>query len=299
MVQFIHVKQADTERIMGIIKKKDVCEFELDNGYFINRVDLRNTEEEHTHRFIEFVYTLSGKGIHKIDDKEYHVTGGDMLLINYHRRHSVIPIENLSYVDIMVKPEYVNDTLKGTEDIFLLLHLSDFSDLSNHIIKENILLHFDGEEKKRIEWLLDWTHEEQAARAPAGELIIYSALSMLLSVVFRKMTENQSTRLSLNDQLLAYIERNCGSRLLINEIAAKCGYTVEHFSRIFKEYTGKTPISYITDCRMNKAKMLLVETDKSIDTIIFECGISNRTAFFKKFSERFGTTPLRFRKNQK
>ena len=64
-------------------------------------------------------------------------------------------------------------------------------------------------------------------------------------------------------------------------------------------HTGKTPISYITDCRMNKSKELLVETDKSIDTIILECGISNRTAFFKNFSKRFGTTPLQYRKNQK
>ena len=147
--------------------------------------------------------------------------------------------------------------------------------------------------------LLDWTQEEQRLSAPAGELIIYSALSMLLSVMFRKMTENQSARASINDQLLAYIERNCGDRLLINEIAAKCGYTVEHFSRIFKAYTGKPPVAYIKDCRMKKAKRMLVETDKSIDTIISECGISNRTEFFKSFYERFGATPLRYRKNQK
>ena len=93
---------------MGIIKKNEAGEFDLDNSYFINRVDLKHPEKEHTHKFIEFVYTLSGKGVHKIDDKEYHVKGGDMLLINYRRRHSVTPIENLSYVDIMLKPEYAH-----------------------------------------------------------------------------------------------------------------------------------------------------------------------------------------------
>ena len=136
---------------MGIIKKKGTNEFDLDNNYFINKVNLKKPEEEHTHKFIELVYTLNGKGIHKIDDQEYRIKGGDMLLINYHRRHSIVPIENLSYIDIMLKPENVNQTLKGTEDLFLLLHLSDFSDLSNKIIKDNILLHFDSEEKKRIE----------------------------------------------------------------------------------------------------------------------------------------------------
>lgn len=53
MVQFIALKQAETERTMGIIKKKEAGEFDLDNDYFINRVDLKKTEEEHTHKFIE------------------------------------------------------------------------------------------------------------------------------------------------------------------------------------------------------------------------------------------------------
>ena len=67
---------------MGIIKKKGTNEFDLDNNYFINKVNLKKPEEEHTHKFIELVYTLNGKGIHKIDDQEYRIKGGDMLLIN-------------------------------------------------------------------------------------------------------------------------------------------------------------------------------------------------------------------------
>ena len=284
---------------MSIIKKKETGEFLLDSNYEINAVHLTEPEGEHTHQFVELVYTWSGSGIHKVDGKEYHVKSGDMLIINYHCRHAVTPIENLSYVDIMLKPEYVNETLKGTEDIFLLLQLRSFSDLSAHIIKDNLLLHFEGEERKKIEFLLEWTREEQKNNAPAKELILYSALSMLLSLVFRKMAENQNVKISLNDYLLAYIEKNCGNKLLIKDIAAKCGYTVEHFSRIFKEYTGKTPVSYVLDCRINKAKELLTKTDQPIETIIFECGFSNRTAFFKKFSEVTKTTPLQFRKNQK
>ena len=140
MVQIILIKQIETVEKMGIIKKKKTGEFDLDNDYFINRVNLKKEEEEHTHKFIELVYTLSGKGIHKIDGKEYRVTGGDMLIVNYHCRHSVTPIENLNYVDIMLKSQYVNDTLKGTEDIFLLLNLRDFSDFSNSVIKDNLLL---------------------------------------------------------------------------------------------------------------------------------------------------------------
>ena len=284
---------------MSIVNKNENGEYVLVGNYDINTVYLRKPEPEHTHQFIELVYTQSGKGIHKINGREYHVKSGDILIVNFHCRHAITPIENLRYVDIMLKPEYVNNTLRGTEDIFLLLQLGDFSALSSRIIKENLLLHFEGKERKRIEFLLEWTGDEQAKGAPASDLILYSALRMLLCLVFRKMAENQNVRITLNDHLLDYMKQNCTNRLIIKDLAAKCGYTAEHFSRMFKEYTGKTPVSYMMECRINKAKELLIKTDQSIDTIMFECGFSNRTAFFKKFSEMEKTTPLQFRKNQK
>ena len=283
---------------MGIVKKQEASRFELDNEFYINFVSLEKNEAEHTHGFIELVYTLGGRGVHNIDGNEYCVKSGDMVIVNYNQRHTVIPTENLRYVDIMLKPEYVNKTLKGTEDLFLLLTLSDFSALSESVIRDEPLIHFDGGEKKKIDFLLGCIEDEQRSAAPAGEMIMRSSLSTILSLVFRKMSENKNVKLSVNNGLLEYMKRNCGSRILINQMAAKCGYSVEHFSRIFKRYTGKTPVSYLTDCRIAKAKKLLLNTDKPIESIIFECGFSNRTAFFKKFSEREGITPLKLRKSK-
>ena len=284
---------------MGNVSKNDKHEYVLENDYLIHTVSLSKIEEEHTHQFAELVYTLSGKGVHRIDGKEFHVKTGDLLWINYHSHHAVLPSEALTYMDIMVKPEYVNEALRGTDDLFLLLQLRDFADLSNKVERENVLLHFNGEERKRFEFLLNWTEDEQRQNLPAKDLILHSALSMLLSMVFRKMSEHQNIRLTVNDFLLSYIERNCHNKLLIHDIAAMCGYTPEHFTRIFKEYTGKTPMRFILDARIQKAKALLLKTDLSVEHIVTECGFSNRTAFFKSFFEQVGATPLQYRKNQK
>lgn len=285
--------------IMSVVLKKESGEFVLDKDYEINTVRLLKTENEHTHGFVEMVYTLSGRGVHKIDGEEYYVKSGDMLIINYHSCHTVTPINDLCYIDIMLKPEYINDTLKGTEDVFLVLKLPDFSDLSSSIIKDNVLLHFDGDEKKRIEFLLEWTNEEQKKRLPAADTALYSALTLLLITVFRKMAEKSNARLTLDERMLSYMKKNCSDKILISEIAAACGYTPEHFSRRFKKYTGKTPVQYILDARISRAKELLKTTEKPIETVISECGFSNRTAFFEKFSESVGITPLQYRKNQK
>lgn len=286
---------------MSIIKKrsKDSFEFDLENEYYINFVDLKDTEEEHTHAFIELVYTIGGRGIHRVDGTEYHVKGGDMLIVHHNCRHTVVPVENLRYVDIMLKPEYVDAALKGTNDIFLLLRLHDFVELSDRVNKDNLLIHFDGEERQKVDTILEWTREEQSTPLPAGALILHSMLSMLLSLIFRKMAENQNFRFSINDDLLWFMERNCCNRISIQEIADKCGYSAEHFSRIFKKYTGVSPAEYVMMCRIKRAKELLVKNDKPIEALIEECGFSDRTAFFKKFHEHVGCTPLQFRKNQK
>ena len=283
---------------MSIILNKESGKFMLDCDYQINKVGLEIPEAEHTHDFVELVYTVSGKGIHTVDGKEYHVKRGDMLVINFNCTHSVTPLENLSYIDIMLKPEFFENRLCGTDDIFLMLGLRDFSDFSKTVIRENILLHFEGEELQRTNMLLDWTWEEQNDNRAASALVLKSALSMILSIVFRKMTQNSNLHPCVNDALLSYIRRNCTEKVSVKELAYACGYSNEHFSRLFKAHTGITPTEYITDCRLEYAKKLLVSTDKKTDDIITECGFSDRTAFFRKFSAKFGVSPLKMRKNQ-
>ena len=113
------------------------------------------------------------------------------------------------------------------------------------------------------------------------------------------MTENQSERFKINEHLLDFIRKNCSERLSIKEIALKCGYTPEHFSRIYKKYTGVSPTEFILSCKIDRAKKLIATTDMPIEAVMLECGFSNRTAFFNSFSKNVGCTPLKYRKNQK
>lgn len=285
---------------MSVELKKETGEFVLSGDYEMNFIRLSTPEREHTHRFIEIVYTISGRGRHTVDEAEYTVKGGDLLVINYHSRHCVQPVENLYYVDIMLKPEYLNEALRGTEDLFLMLQLRDFKDLSNSVKRDNIFLSFDGKERKNLEFLIEMTKDEQKKRnMPASEAVIRSALTAILCMVFRKMAESRSAKPKIDGSMLEYIKRNCQNKILIAEIAEKCGYSPEHFSRLFKKYTGQTAISYITDCRIEKSKMMLAASEIPIESVISECGFTNRTAFFKIFRKYVGCTPLQYRKNQK
>lgn len=284
---------------MSVVLDQDTGVFRLSSDYEINFVNLSKVEKCHTHQFAELVYTISGNGIHIVDGQEYHVKSGDLLIINYHRRHEVRPLENLYYCDIMLQPEYINETLKGTEDLFLLLQLGDFSDLSNEVVRDHIFLHLDAEEQKKMEFLLNWTAKEQKEQMLSGKLICRSALHLILSMVFREMARKQQGPLPLNAMLLTYLKENCHEKLSVDEIASQCGYSATYFSRLFKKYTGVAPVKYLANCRIEKAQQLLTQTSKTVEAIMEECGYTNRTAFFKAFTQKHGCTPLQYRKVQK
>ena len=68
-------------------------------------------EEEHRHDFVELVYTVRGSCTHYINGKQYQVSRGDMLFINYGETHSFKPEGELEYINFYVKPEFMSENL--------------------------------------------------------------------------------------------------------------------------------------------------------------------------------------------
>lgn len=58
------------------------------------------------------------------------------------------------------------------------------------------------------------------------------------------------------------------------------------FSRFFKLRTGKTLSEYIIDIRLGYASRLLVDSNKTISEICFECGFNNLSNFNRIFRKR-------------
>ena len=66
--------------------------------------------------------------------------------------------------------------------------------------------------------------------------------------------------------------------------------------KLFKEYTGKTLISYINDYRLEQSKGLLLHTDLSITEIALRTGFNSTSYFIKKFQEANDCSPHKYRK---
>lgn len=70
------------------------------------------------------------------------------------------------------------------------------------------------------------------------------------------------------------------------------------FAKRFKDVLGLSPMQYLAEWRMQKARHMLKETDLSVSEVAFRSGYQSLPSFTRRFGKQFGITPAAFR-NQK
>ncbi len=258
----------------------------------------RGTLEEHTHDFIELVYVLRGRALQTVDGADYPTAHGDMLMINYHSTHSFTCDGELEYINILIKPEMVSESLSGRENAFALLELDDYEDFRHVVNEHNRLIRFEGTDRKNLEILIRRLYSENKFPSSGSDLMLRSGLNMLLISLFRKMSLPMKKHAGgIDGELLGYIKMHLDEQLTLEKLARRSGYNSCYFSRLFKRKTGVTLTEYLSACRIECACELLEQTDLPVERIIGEVGFSNRTKFFSEFTKRIGVKPLAYRKN--
>lgn len=93
----------------------------------------------------------------------------------------------------------------------------------------------------------------------------------------------------------AYILENFSQDISLQQLAKHCLVSPFHFSRIFKTIMNISPHQYLTEVRLNHAKVLLSTTEQSITDIAFTCGFNSIEHFATAYRYRFHTSPSKFR----
>ena len=122
--------------------------------------------------------------------------------------------------------------------------------------------------------------------------------SMIQSICDDIKASTMEKKNNLTRAILVYIGDNYQNNAMSLEMLAdefKLNYTyVSHF---FKEQIGETFGNYITRLRIDKAKKLLLETNKSIGEIAENVGYTNSTVFIRNFKKLEGMPPGQYREN--
>ncbi|MEP7233646.1 MAG: AraC family transcriptional regulator [Ginsengibacter sp.] len=105
---------------------------------------------------------------------------------------------------------------------------------------------------------------------------------------------------SIDDQLKTplwqIMEGNYTFNLSIDEFARIAQRSVAAFKREFHEYYHTTPGKWLTNKRLEYAKLLLDTSKRNVSEITYASGFENLTHFSRIFKEKYGLSPLQYRR---
>jgi AraC family transcriptional regulator len=115
----------------------------------------------------------------------------------------------------------------------------------------------------------------------------------------RAVTEPHPQRLSRPklQRATEYIDSHLCEDLTVGAIARALSMSSSHFARAFKHTTGLAPHHYVLERRIERAKVLLRETDHSIAEVANQVGFSAASHFSVAFQRWVGLVPRQYRQD--
>lgn len=113
--------------------------------------------------------------------------------------------------------------------------------------------------------------------------------------VIQEETEDDS---SMIQRIKNLVEKEYMHDVSLSYVAEKVNLAPAYVSYVFKKETGQTLIKYITETKMEKARLLLEEGVLKMGQIAKACGYENQSYFNRAFKNYYGLTPKQFRENR-
>lgn len=100
------------------------------------------------------------------------------------------------------------------------------------------------------------------------------------------------------DRSINFMQQNFNKPLTLHEIAQSISMSASHFSYLFKNKTGYSPIEYFNHLKIQKACQYVLFTDLRIKEIASQVGFDDQYYFSRLFSKLMGIAPLEYRRKR-
>ena len=97
------------------------------------------------------------------------------------------------------------------------------------------------------------------------------------------------------NKLLQHLHMNIESFMSLDKISEHLGITPEYASTCFKKHMGISLMKYSKKIKIDRAKVLLLTTNKSMLDIAISLGFYDQSHFSRTFKSFEGVTPSEFR----
>ncbi len=133
-------------------------------------------------------------------------------------------------------------------------------------------------------------------------VVCYSKMKAGMYEILSNLSMVHKTRSLKNYHLIAkgilHMEEYADEELSIAEIAALCNVSEGYFRRLFKEYSGLSPMEYRLRSKIEKAKTYLEYDIMTVKEIAQQLGFVDAAYFSKQFKAKTGMQPLAYKKQK-
>lgn len=95
--------------------------------------------------------------------------------------------------------------------------------------------------------------------------------------------------------VIQLMEENLEEPLSRSQLAREAGLSTRQLERLFRKYLSRSPARYYLELRLNKARLLLLQTNMSVIDVALACGFVSASHFSKCYRDFFGHTPRKER----
>lgn len=278
------------------LNKFDIVEYDFNPTiFFACKKKMESQSEYHCHDFAELTYILSGKGKYMVDGMVYNVKAGDIIMCNPGVKHQNIEV-NPKEPTIEFFTGFTDFEFRGMEP--------------NSIQFQNgtCLLQTSLETRQEIsKYCYDMLAEQETCKL--GKYFMLKAkLMQILLLILREMEPAQNQQIGCRfesynknyvvKKIISYLNENYNKKISLDQIARNMYLSPVYISKIFKEETGESPINYLIQIRLEKAKDMLEQgKEKSIKNVATIVGYDDVYHFSKLFKKHYGISPLYYKKS--
>ncbi|MBR5402047.1 MAG: AraC family transcriptional regulator [Treponema sp.] len=257
----------------------------------------------HWHYFTEMVYLVKGVLYTEVDNHQYTLNPGDMIIYHPKQIHSFLdyPTKNagdgddeLLFYGIKFDDMILSNTTPGSPKLPKLLANINQDDTPYNLITAEELKY------NPVKLFFENCIWETNHREFGYDIKVASMISLIITELMRiwlrrgleLSTQTTFDQFSSKDfSVLEYIDKHSSENISIEELASKCGMCYSNFAKQFKAQFGKTCKEYIEFVRICKADTLLLYTNKTLDYISQETGFTDASHFIRTYKKIKGTTP--------
>jgi len=251
----------------------------------------------HSHDFYELYFFLSGNARYIVENGNYSLRPGDLLLIPPHRLHQLDVLssgERYSRIVLWINPTLVDSLGEGE------INLSSCFDICDE--RKNYLLR-DSKISNRIKNTLERIESVQRSTPFGSQVEIKCLITSVLLDLARFLKEDKNSLLrpegnQMINNVLTYIDNHLKEDLTLEKLA-KMNYVSKYYlAHLFKDNTKVSLHQFITKKRLALSKSYL-DLGLSAKQICQEVGIEDYCHFLKSFKKEYGITPKQYLKQVK